>query len=199
MKAGENLEIEIKLPLHGPVQGALERLGRLGFGVIVPRVWERNVVYDTPGRTLRDSRQLIRIRRTGSVGVLTYKGPGNTGKHKSREEIELGVSDPNQLELVFERLGYQPVFQYEKFRTEYGRAGEAGVVTVDETPVGNYFEIEGSPEWIDHVAEELGFSAEDYVTESYGTLYASYCAAHGIKPSDMLFQDQTTSLCRTIG
>jgi adenylate cyclase class 2 len=61
------------------------------------------------------------------------------------------------------------------------------VVTVDETPVGWFLELEGEPAWIDRTAAELGFEEKQYLTESYGSLYLLHCKQRGIEPSDMVF------------
>src|SRR5205085_2563351 len=146
---------------------------------------------DTPSLDLRRKGELIRVRRAGEVGVLTFKGPSKAGRHKTREELECEVDNPERMQLILGRLGYYPVFRYEKFREEYERPGEHGTITVDETPIGNFLELEGSPKWIDGTAKELGFSPADYVTQSYGSLYLAWCREHGIAPSDMLFASRT--------
>jgi adenylate cyclase, class 2 len=84
-------------------------------------------------------------------------------------------------------MGYQPVFRYDKFRTEFARPGEAGVATLDETPIGVFLELEGSPRWVDRTARKLGFSAADYITRSYGRLYTEFCKSRGMKCGDMVF------------
>jgi adenylate cyclase class 2 len=63
-------------------------------------------------------------------------------------------------------------------------------VLLDETPIGNFVEIEGTPRWIDHSARLLGFSAKDYITRSYGYLYLAYCRERRIRPKDMLFKNR---------
>jgi adenylate cyclase class 2 len=90
------------------------------------------------------------------------------------------------MELILARLGLGPVFRYEKFRTEY-KSGQDGTITVDETPIGLYLELEGQPPWIDRIAGELGFSEQQYVTKSYGALYLEYCWERGITPANMVF------------
>jgi adenylate cyclase class 2 len=93
------------------------------------------------------------------------------------------------MEAILTQLGYRPVFRYEKFRTEYTkRAGNGGKVLLDETPIGNFLEIEGSPRWIDRSARLLGFSSDEYITRSYGYLYLAYCREKRIRPKDMLFK-----------
>ena len=134
---------------------------------------------------------------TISGAVLTYKGPPDGGKHKSREELELELSDAHTIGAIFDRLAYHPAFRYEKFRTEFrqsgfsrvatGRVATCGVAMVDETPIGVYLELEGSPAWIDHTACQLGFSEKDYITASYARLYMEWCEARCVEPGDMLF------------
>jgi adenylate cyclase class 2 len=88
---------------------------------------------------------------------------------------------------VFARLGLEPMFRYEKYRTEFQRQDEDGVVTVDETPIGNFIELEGEPDWIDTVAGELGFNERDYSTTSYGRLYLEHCERAGVPAGHMVF------------
>ena len=46
-----------------------------------------------------------------------------------------------QMDLILRALGYAPSFRYEKFRAEW--TDGKGQVVVDETPIGNFCEIEG--------------------------------------------------------
>ncbi|MGH9660150.1 MAG: class IV adenylate cyclase, partial [Bryobacteraceae bacterium] len=82
-------------------------------------------------------------------------------------------------------LGYRPVFRYEKRRAVYN--GRGGLICVDETPIGNFLELEGPPAWIDRTARRLGFRDGDYITASYGELYLDWCRTAGVEPSDMTF------------
>jgi adenylate cyclase class 2 len=88
---------------------------------------------------------------------------------------------------IFSRLSFQPVFRYEKYRTEYHQPEGDGLAVLDETPVGVFLELEGPADWIDKAAAELGFAPGDYVTASYGAIYLEYCAKNGIEPKDMVF------------
>ncbi len=54
------------------------------------------------------------------------------------------LPDAFKVEQIFNEIGYHPIFRYEKFRTEYAKAPSTGKVLLDETPIGNYLEIEGS-------------------------------------------------------
>jgi adenylate cyclase class 2 len=184
--ASANHETEIKLPL--PSIPALRRkLPGLGFRLLHRRALEINIVLDTPDFAMRRTRTLLRLRKAGSRQVLTYKGPPSPGKHKSREELEQPVADLEGMQQILMRLGYAPAFRYEKYRTEYSQDTGAGVLQIDETPIGNYLELEGPPRWIDGTARALGYKPADYITASYGRLYLDYCAANGVEPSKMVF------------
>ncbi len=179
-------ETEIKLAV-ADVKAARKLLRDAGFQVSRRRVFETNVVFDTPGLTLRTSSTLLRLRQAGRLTTVTYKGKPVPGKHKSREELELEVPDASTMASIFERLGYSPVFRYDKYRTEYRLARGAGMATLDETPVGVYLELEGSPAWIDRMARRMGFVEHDYITASYARLHLDWCARRSETPGNMVF------------
>jgi len=179
-------EVEIKLAVSGAAE-ARHMLRAAGFRVSKRRVFEKNTVFDTSSQTLRKSARLLRVREAGKIAKLTYKGPPDRGKHKSREEIELSFSDARAIGAIFDRLGYHPAFRYEKFRTEFRQRGSAGIAMVDETPIGVYLELEGRPAWIDRTARKMGYDEKDYVTASYARLYVEWCESRGVAPTNMLF------------
>lgn len=190
--SGTYTEREIKLPLAN-VAEMRSRLAALGFQEVVPRQKEVNCLYDFPGAALRSRGELLRLRSSGGLNVLTFKAKATTGKHKEREEIEVTVGDSEPAQTILERLGLVAGFRYEKFRSTWQRpAGSAGpladgVIVLDETPIGNYLELEGAGDWIDRTALELGFTEADYIQTSYGRLYLEHCQQQGITPGHMLF------------
>jgi adenylate cyclase class 2 len=179
-------EIEIKLRLTSVDEGR-QRLREAGFRLSKRRVFEANTLYDTSRKSLGRTGRLLRLREVKGSGKVTFKGPCTNGKHKSREELEVDVTDPKILAEMLVRLDYVPAFRYEKFRTEYRRKGEAGHAMLDETPIGVYLELEGAPAWIDRNARRLGFREAGYITASYGALYADYCRQHGRRIAHMTF------------
>ena len=187
--AGSHIETEIKLRVSDPdaARGLLEKKG---FVILQPRVFEANAIYDTVKHSLRQRGELIRLRRVGELCVLTFKSRDLPGKHKRREELETQVSDPDVIGAILERLGLGVVFRYEKYRAEYQRPSEEGIVTLDETPLGTFFELEGSAEWIDATARELGFEESDYIVASYGALYFEHCRRNRIHPGNMVFSSR---------
>jgi adenylate cyclase, class 2 len=189
--AAHSQETEIKLAVpDAPSARALLR--RAGFRVSRPRVFEANTVFDTTKLALRKSSRLLRVRTAGPKATFTYKGKAAEGvRHKSREELEVelpGAPGAQKISAILERLDYRPVFRYEKYRTEFAEHRRAGTVVLDETPIGVYLELEGTEHWIDRTARRLGFSEDDYITASYGSLYLDWCRAHRRKPGNMVFE-----------
>jgi len=180
------VETEIKLPAVDAAS-AEALLRKAGFVVHHPRTFESNLLLDTTDLRLRATRQILRLRQYGTRHVLTYKGSAVDGKHKTREELEFEIPADAPLPLIFERLGYTPQFRYEKYRTEYTRGDDPGMAVLDETPIGVFLELEGPGDWIDQTAAELGYREQDYITKSYGALYAEHCQKHGTDPSGMVF------------
>jgi adenylate cyclase class 2 len=166
---GEPKETEIKLRVVS-VAAARERLRRLGAQLVRERHFEDNVLFDDERGTLRASGTVLRLRQTHYNSVLTFKGPrAIEGGVKSREERETAVESPEQVRAILDNLGYRPLFRYQKYRESWTHRGQE--IEVDETPIGDFLEIEGDPEGIHAVAAELGFSPSDYVTESYVGLF----------------------------
>lgn len=184
MTSAEETEVKLRVAEE---RSAFERIRAAGFQISVPREFEANTLYDTEDRALLREGMLLRLRQAGEKGVITWKGRVVPSPHKSRPELETSVGSLRTVAQILGRLGYQPTFRYEKFRTEFRAAQGEGVVVLDETPIGIYLELEGPGEWIDETARKLGFSRTDYVLESYGTLYRNYCAERGVEPRDMTF------------
>jgi adenylate cyclase class 2 len=184
--AQSSQETEIKLAMPDP-KTARRLLLAAGFRVSRPRVFEANTVFDTPGRSLRQAANLLRVREAGGTITVTYKGPFGPGRHKSREELEVEVADAAAMAAIFRRLGFQPASRYEKYRTEFRQPRRAGVAMLDEAPIGVFLELEGTASWIDRTARHLGFRETDYITASYNQLYLEWCGRRGRKPSGMVF------------
>jgi len=188
----ERLETEIKLRVSDP-KALQRRLQELGFRLVKRRYLERNCLFDFPDQRLRKARCLVRLRFEGRQAVLTYKGaPLRSDRYKVRREAETLVSDGGCAREILEGLGLRKTFLYEKYRTVYApTAREKGsgpsYLAYDETPIGNFLELEGPPQWIDRVARRLGYSRQDYITRSYLALYFQKCAELDRKPENMVF------------
>jgi adenylate cyclase class 2 len=179
------VETEVKIPFPGAPHDAHALIERSGYVVTEPRTLESDQLFDHPSADLKRGDQLLRLRRAGAHSTVTYKGPAARERYKSREEIEFDVSDPSAFELVLNRLGYVPGFRYEKYRTKFAAA--PGLITIDETPIGVFLELEGPADWIDSTALRLGFSPSEYSTASYAALYREYLRLHEGAPQNMVF------------
>ncbi len=183
---GARQEIEIKLRLDDAATGR-RLLGEAGFRLRRRRTYENNVLFDTPGHALHARGAVLRLRRYGRDAILTYKGPAAVGRHKSRLEVETAVADAATMEKLLALLGFTEVFRYEKYRAEYRRKAWRVLVTLDETPMGVFLELEGSPVWIDRTARRLGFSEVHYITDSYVKLYRASRRAGVSRVRAMIF------------
>jgi adenylate cyclase class 2 len=182
------VETEIKFRVENPA-GLTQRLETFGFHVKTPRSFESNVLYDTPDRQMRARTEILRIRSYAGRWTLTHKrlpdsGPGED-THKHRIETETEVSDGEALAAVFGSLGLVAAFRYEKWRSEW-EDGE-GHCVVDETPIGDFAELEGTDEWIDRTAKLLGIDPAQYITLSYGRLFEQWREREGSTAQDLTF------------
>jgi adenylate cyclase class 2 len=182
---GSSKEIEIKFRVE-KFPALTRDLRKAGFYVETTRTHEMNTLYDLPDRPLQKGGELLRLRKYGAEWVLTHKAKSTEGRHKTRIETETGVADGKKMVAILRALGYEPTFRYEKFRTEWSDG--KGHVVVDETPIGNFGEIEGPPRWIDKVARRLGISPKDYITETYAGLFFKWKQQTQSPASEMTFK-----------
>ena len=178
-------EVEVKFLVSDP--DALERqLRDLGFRQKTASTFERNTLYDT-GSKLRGKGEILRLRQYGDKWKLTHKAKGTDGRHKTRAESETSVGNGEQTDAILRSLGFTPSFIYEKYRAEW--TDDHGDVTVDRTPIGDFAELEGKPNWIDAVAGKLGIHNSQYITKSYGQLFEDWRNRTGSKARNMTFEE----------
>jgi adenylate cyclase class 2 len=182
---GPNQEIEIKFRVAN-LRELSRKLRAAGFRIVTKRTHEMNTLYDLPGGILRGKQQLLRLREYGAVWTLTHKAKKKTGRHSSREELETAVADGEKMEMILRALDFAPSFRYEKFRAEW--TDGKGQVVVDETPIGNFCEIEGPPRWIDETAEKLSVTPVDYISKNYATLFEDWQRGTSSQADEMTFE-----------
>jgi len=189
-------EIELKFAV-GDVAGFRSAVSKLGFWLETERTFESNTLYDTPDRSLRACKQILRLRHYGPRCTLTHKRKAEMGdvgsRYKTRIETESAIEDGEALAEIFSQLGYCPVFRYEKYRTEWTEAG-GGHLVLDETPIGVWAELEGAPEWIDAMLVRLGVGPEACLTDSYGTLFLEWKSRTGSAVEHMTFAEIDAAL-----
>jgi adenylate cyclase class 2 len=183
MAAHKEIEIKFCVPNIRSLTG---RLRIAGFRLVTRRTHEMNTLYDLPGLPLRKRGELLRLRKYGPEWVLTHKAKGTTGRHKSRVETETRIADGAKLDVILRALGFGPTFRYEKFRAEWSDG--KGHVVVDETPIGNFGEIEGASRWIDETARTLKIGPSDYLTRSYTELFFEWKKENRSPVKEMTFR-----------
>jgi adenylate cyclase class 2 len=184
MAAPQEIEIKFLVP---DLKTLEQQLISLGFRCVTSPTHEVNTLYDLAGQKLRRKGELLRLRQYGEQWRLTHKARAKLGRHKSRVELETGVSDGEQTDQILRALGYLPVFVYEKFRSEWNDG--QGHVVLDHTPIGDIAEIEGKPRWIDITAGALGVKPADYITKSYAELFFEWKRKYKRKAMNMTFRE----------
>ncbi len=188
-------ETEIKLPIDD-LESVSKQILSLGARIEKERHFEENLVFDTDAQDLKKQGVLLRLRIVGerhavelqTKGTLTFKGEVDlSGGIRDREEIESEIHEPEHFIRIFSNLGFFPAFRYQKFRTVYRIPNIDLDFCIDETPIGNFIELEGEVDSIHNYGAKLGFSKEQYITESYGGLYLKWCEKNGFKPANMVF------------
>lgn len=171
-----SIEIEKKFRLsRNQRDQVLQRLTEIG-AKRKGEEFEVNTLYD--GEGLETTRAVLRLRRIGKRGILTYKESLPTRLDlKFRREDETGIADPAAMELILEALGLVPVLVYEK-RRETWRLGPTEIV-LDELPFGLFMEIEGSETDIRAVENQLAIKRLRVEILSYPKLVRQHGVANG--------------------
>lgn len=177
------VEREIKLRFD-TVEQARAAVSTLGAVLRAERRLQSDLILDTAESTLRHAHSALRVRLEPAQAFLTFKGPPLASTMKVREEIETAVADGPALLELLHRLGYGVAFVYEKYREEWS-VPEA-LITIDDTPVGVFVEIEGTESSITATAARLGRGPADYIVDSYRSLYVAACQQRGELPGDRM-------------
>lgn len=213
-KTDTHHETEVKLAIKD-LPGLLEKLCVLGIKPRA-RVLESNTLFDTDESDLHNRGRLLRLRIETpaptswapgglSRSVLTAKSPAAPSfrkgaaaryKHNMEREVVLQLLKSGRRSAkrtLVDRgwpfalgcLGLRSKFRYEKYRTAFQANGLQ--LDMDETPVGTFLELEGTPEAIDRVARDLDFTSNDYMRATYYDIYASEQRKKGRPVRNMLF------------
>ena len=212
----QSAEIELKFPIHDLAR-LQSRLPGLGFLLDTPRTFEQNTLYDTPARTLRESKQILRIRRYGTLWTVTHKrqsgaSPNVTdpARYKVRIETETQLDDGPALGAIFETAWLRARLPLRKVshrvvadhpvhrRPALHRRGPSRRscrspprchLVLDETPIGDYAELEGPPAWIDDTLAKLGVDPATCLTDSYGRLFLAWKERTGSPAENLTFDE----------
>ena len=192
---GSREEIEVKLPA-GDLVALRSKLTAAGAKRRTPLHAESNDLFDDGSGTLSKSGRALRLRRANGGAVLTYKGPARfENGAKIREEREVAVSDAAEAEAILAGLGLSRRFRYEKRREEWDWEGCA--LALDETPIGDFIEVEGEPRSIRKVFVHLGLDFAEAIPYSYAELYLRKRKEDPSLPEDMVFSGSQVSGLRS--
>lgn len=181
------LEREIKLRFDS-LDAAHDAVAAIGATPLRGRRLQEDCLLDTADEMLRKRRSVLRVRMECGKSRITYKGPVQVSPMKLREELETMVGDGDLMLRVLAELGFTPWFRYQKYREEF--AHEDVVIAIDETPVGVYVELEGSEHGINTVAGLLGRRTDDYILDSYRTLFTQWQQIRQERGGDMVFDQE---------
>jgi adenylate cyclase, class 2 len=105
--------------------------------------------YTVPGRDLKQTGEVFRLRRMGDASCVTYKGPRRPGPTKTRPEIEVplasGAQAADDLHRILTNLGFGTVAIVVKQRRVYDfhSGGYDCEACLDELEgVGRFVELE---------------------------------------------------------
>jgi adenylate cyclase class 2 len=161
-----SMPIEIEKKYRLTQKQREEILVRLAeIGAIHQRIdFEVNTLY--AGDSIDAKREVLRLRRVGEKGILTFKErlPGDSPiKHQLEDETSVG--DPEAMDAILESLGFNPSMVYEK-RRERWMLGNTEIV-LDELPFGLFMEIEGEESAIREIEKKLTIKRLRAETETY--------------------------------
>jgi adenylate cyclase class 2 len=162
--ARNSLEIEGKFRVssHRQIRKNLRELRIPQAGVEV----QRDIYFFSPIRDFVRTDEALRIRYTNGEAILTYKGPKLAVQGlKAREEVNVKVTTGEDLERIFQRLGFVLTYTVEKTRERYEWEGVE--IGLDEVKgLGTFVEIEvknsgdRTDERIEEMKKKLGIEGE---------------------------------------
>ena len=171
-------EVKIKIEAVEPVR---QKILALKAELYKKRALQTDVYFGNP--RIRKKDQTLKIRDNA---IFTYKGPSEKKKNiRSNEEIEIRIDNAAYLQMILERIGYLPYWKKERYRESF--LLNMTQICIDETPMGNFIEIEGKQENIIDIAKKLGFSQKNFIAEGYGKLWREYAKKNKLK-GDMVFK-----------
>jgi predicted adenylyl cyclase CyaB len=132
---------------------------------------EDNLLLDRRRGGIRSRGQTLRVRmfQGRADARLTFKGAvDRTSRYKSRDELEVQVSDGDTLLRIFSALGLEPTARYRKHREYWILDGAE--ITLDRVESGDFIEIEADEDVIDAVIAGLGLEGRPHLSQGYASL-----------------------------
>jgi len=180
------LEIEIKFYLADPaaIRRRILELGAESRG----RLFESNIRFEDPDRTLQRNKSLLRLRRDRKV-KLTYKSTPlqDNSQFKIMKELEVEVNDFDTMHSILEAVGFHREQVYEKWRETL--VLNQTQFCLDSMPYGEFLEIEGQQRDIMDFAAQLGLPWDQRILFNYLQIFEILREKLNLKFSDVTFDD----------
>jgi adenylate cyclase class 2 len=121
---------------------------------------------------------------------LTFKSPppaGTDPRFKVARELEVRLDDFDTMDAILRALEFQPRQIYQKWR-ETWRIHQA-LVCMDTMPFGRFLEIEGLPDTIIRLANDLGLRWERRIRANFLGMFAALKERERLPFDDLTFDN----------
>ncbi|MBC7117953.1 MAG: class IV adenylate cyclase [Methanobacteriaceae archaeon] len=131
------IEVEVKAKANPIIKKKLEFIGAQK----IRTEKQEDIYFNAPHKDFKVTDEALRIRKTPTKTLLTYKGPKIDEKSKTRQEIETEIPNPQKMTKILECLGFKKAYKVVKEREIYQL--DDFTVTIDNVKgLGTYIEIE---------------------------------------------------------
>jgi len=132
-------EVEIKAHLDDfiRIESHLKQIGAIFY----KDTHQEDIYFQHPIRNFAQTDEALRIRISDELNFITYKGAKLDSTTKTREELELPISDPQKAAKIFEKLGFSPVIRVRKSRKIY-QLNDITISLDNVTDLGYFVEFE---------------------------------------------------------
>lgn len=182
----QQLEIEVKyyVRAHAEIKAALMQMGAQSGG----RAFENNLRFENAALHLTRNNAMLRLRQTQGRNIVTVKQhvEHEAGRScKVFNEYETEVADFDTARKIFAVLGYMPFQIYEKFRETLTLPDAK--ICLDETPYGNFVEIEADVAAIKQYTNQLALNWGQRIILSYLEIFDLLRAAANLPFTALTF------------
>ena len=164
------IEAKIKVAALEPIEDKLKELD----ADFVQSVRQVDTYFMDTAEQLRKNDCGLRIRQqtidNEQSALISFKGPRQDSKFKSRAEYETGITDVEMTKKIFESLGYHKKIVVEKKRDIW--LLDNCEVCLDKLPeLGSFVEVEGPDEaTISGVLEKLNLHNQPHISRGYAAM-----------------------------
>lgn len=168
MRGNDNKEIEARFLEIDPT-AIKNRLNELGAKDIEEGILDEVIFYDNELKWKDSGKKFVRLRKNKGAVFLTYKYV-ETESVDGTEEIEVGVSDMDNVAKILESIGLVAYRHQQKKRHSFRL--DNVMIEIDTWPrIPTYVELEGdTEEQIRDVAEKLNLDWKNVTFQSARTI-----------------------------